>query len=132
MVSPAKKYNIVKKRTNKFIRVHSDRYNRLKESWRKPKGIDSATRRRFAGTRPMPKIGYGSNKKTRNLLPNGFRLFTIKNAKDLESLMMLNRTYCAEVAGSVSSKKRIELLKRAKQLNIKVINANARVRADVD
>jgi large subunit ribosomal protein L32e len=39
----------------------------------------------------MPKIGYGSNKKTRHLLPIGFQKFVVSNVKDLELLMMHNR-----------------------------------------
>ncbi|PVZ96479.1 hypothetical protein BB558_007638 [Smittium angustum] len=132
MVSPIRKANIVKKRTKKFVRVHCDRYLRLPTSWRKPTGIDSRTRRRFKGTRPQPKIGFGSNKATRFLLPNGFRLFTVNNIKDLESLTMLNRTYCAEIASTVSSRNRIELVKKAKELNIKIINGNARVRTEAN
>ncbi|KAJ2161826.1 60S ribosomal protein L32 [Coemansia sp. RSA 552] len=129
MVSPARRVKIVKKRTKPFVRVQSDRFKRVSESWRRPVGIDSATRRRFKGTRPHPKIGYGSNKKTRFLLPNGFRKFTIHNQADLESLLMLNRTYAAEIAHGVGAKKRIALVERAKQLNVKVINADARIRA---
>ena len=29
----------------------------------------------------MPSIGYGSNKKTKHLLPNGFFKFTVSNVK---------------------------------------------------
>ncbi|KAJ1889898.1 60S ribosomal protein L32 [Kickxella alabastrina] len=129
MVRPIGKVNIVKKRTKSFVRVQSDRFMRVGESWRRPVGIDSRTRRRFKGTRPHPKIGYGSNRKTRFLLPDGFRKFTVKNSKDLESLMMLNRTYAAEIASTVGAKKRVVLIERAKQLNIKVVNADARVRS---
>ncbi|KAJ2778690.1 60S ribosomal protein L32 [Coemansia javaensis] len=129
MVAPAHKVKIVKKRTKPFVRVQSDRFKRVSESWRCPRGIDSRTRRRFKGTRPHPKIGYGSNKKTRFLLPDGFRKFTINNKKDLESLVMLNRTYAAEIGHAVGAKKRVALLERAKQLNVKVINADARVRS---
>jgi len=64
----------------------------------------------------MPKIGYGSNKKTRDLMPNGFKKFVVSNVKDLELLLMHNRSYAAEIAHNVSSKKRIEIVERAKQV----------------
>ncbi|CEI91731.1 Putative 60S ribosomal protein L32-A [Rhizopus microsporus] len=86
-------------------------------------------RRRFKGTAPMPKIGYGSAKKTRHLLPNGFRKFTVSNVRELNLLLMHNRTYAAEIAHNVSSKKRVAILERAAQLNVKVINAGARLRS---
>lgn len=130
MIRPVRKVNIVKKRTKPFVRVQSDRFKRVPTSWRRPVGIDSRTRRRFKGTRPHAKIGYGSNKKTRFLLPDGFRKFTVHNMKELKSLMMLNRTYAAEIAHNIGSKKRIELVKAAEKLSIKVINANARVRSE--
>lgn len=79
---------IVKKRTTKFKRHQSDRFMRVGESWRKPKGIDNCLRRRFKGKGPMPKIGYGSNKKTRHIMPNGFRRFVVSNVSDVELLLM--------------------------------------------
>lgn len=59
----ATKIPIVKKRTKKFNRFQSDQFARVSTSWRKPRGIDSAVRRRFKGRMTMPKIGFGSNKK---------------------------------------------------------------------
>ncbi len=118
-----------RKRTKAFKRHHSDRYHRVGESWRKPKGIDSAVRRRFRSTVRMPKIGYGSNKKTRHLMPNGYRRLVVSNVRDVELLLMHNGVYAAEIAHNVSSKKRIDILEKAKALGVKVTNANARVRA---
>ena len=54
----------------------------------------------------MPGIGQASNKKTLHLLPNGFKKLLIRNEKDIELLLMNNRTYCAEIANSVSARKR--------------------------
>ncbi|KAK9765933.1 60S ribosomal protein L32 [Basidiobolus ranarum] len=128
MVSSVNKITIVKKRTKHFKRHQSDRYKTVKESWRKPKGIDNRVRRRFKGQIPMPKIGYGSNQRTRHLMPNGFKKFVVSSAKELEVLLMQNRTYAAEIAHNVSSKNRIAIVERAQQLNVKVTNANARLR----
>ena len=130
-VAALDKPTIVKKRTKKFARHFSNRFMKIRNSsWRKIHGIDSRVRRRFKGTIPMPKIGYGSDKKTRHRLPRGFYKFVVNNVSELELLMMHNRTYAAEIAHSVSSQKRKAIVERAEQLNIKVTNANARLRAE--
>jgi ribosomal protein L32E len=41
----------------------------------------------------MPDIGYGSDKKTRRCLPNGFKKFFVHNVSFVELLMMHDR-YC--------------------------------------
>ena len=103
--TPLLRKRIVKKRTQKFVRFQSDLYGgRLAPSWRRAHGIDNRMRRRFRGNRPMPKIGYGSDKKTRFHLPNGLKKFVVHNIKDLDILLMNNRTFCAEIAHNVSSK----------------------------
>mmetsp|Transcript_26527 Transcript_26527/g.103338 ORF Transcript_26527/g.103338 Transcript_26527/m.103338 type:complete len:82 (-) Transcript_26527:1496-1741(-) len=78
----------------------------------------------------MPNIGYGSNKKTRHLMPNGFYKFVVNNVKELDLLLMHNRTYAAEIAHNVSSKKRKEIISRAAELDVKVTNSKARVRVE--
>ncbi|CAG8509261.1 6677_t:CDS:2 [Ambispora leptoticha] len=127
MVNPVKKVKIVKKRTKPFKRHQSDRYKSVKESWRKPKGIDNRVRRRFKGQLPMPKIGYGSNKKTRHLLPNGFKKFLVSNVRELELLLMHNKTYAAEIAHNVSSRNRLKIIERAAQLSVRITNVKARI-----
>ncbi|EDS28732.1 60S ribosomal protein L32 [Culex quinquefasciatus] len=126
---PAYKPKIVKKRTKKFIRHQSDRYDKLAPNWRKPKGIDNRVRRRFKGQYLMPNIGYGSNKRTRHMLPNGFKKFLVHNVRELEVLLMQNRVYCAEIAHGVASKKRKLIVERAKQLAIAVTNPHGRLRS---
>jgi len=130
MVLAKKHVPIVKKRTARFNRHQSDRFKCVPQAWRKPKGIDNAVRRRFKGQIAMPSIGYGSNKKTRHLTPDGFKRVVVSNTKDLEPLVMNNRSFAAEIAHNVSSKKRLLIVARAKQLNIKVTNAGARIRTE--
>lgn len=101
----------------------------------------------------MPKIGYGSNKKTKHMMPNGLKAVTVSNTRDvsihdaqvlcilerllihsfllqLDLLLMHTNKYAATIAHNVSSKKRIEILARAKILNVKVTNAAARLRTE--
>lgn len=69
----------------------------------------------------------GSNKATRNLLPSGFFKFVVHNVKELEMLLMHNRSYAAEIAHNVSARVRKEIVERAEQLHVKVLNANAKL-----
>jgi large subunit ribosomal protein L32e len=124
------KRKIIKKRRTHEDNFHSHQWVKVPNSWRKPKGIDGRQRRRFKGTGKEPKIGYGSNKRTRNILPNGFYQFMVSNVADVETLMMNNRKYCATIAHNVGRKTRLAICARAEQLNIRVTNANARVRAE--
>lgn len=130
MVRPRITLKRVKKRTHKFKRHQSDLKVRVSESWRRPKGIDSCVRRKFRGKVLMPNIGYGSNRKTRHLLPNGLYKYLVHNVDELDVLMMQNSSYCAEIAHSVSAPKRIAILNRAAQLDIKVTNPGARVKVE--
>lgn len=99
----------------------------MQSSWRKPRGIDSPQRRRWKSQITLPSVGFGTNTKTRNLLPNGFYKVVVHNAAELEAVMVQNRKYCAEIAHDVGAKLRKELVARAKQLGIVVTNAKARV-----
>ncbi|TLS31341.1 hypothetical protein PpBr36_03628 [Pyricularia pennisetigena] len=131
MVAAAKHTPIVKKRTKSFMRHQSDRFKRVDPSWRKPKGIDNRVRRRFRGNLAMPSIGYGSNKRTRHMMPSGHKAFLVQNVNDVELLLMHNQVFAAEIAHNVSSRKRIEIIARAKQLGVKVTNPKAKVTTEV-
>merc|ERR1712087_709207 len=121
---------IVKKKTNRFKRHQSDEYVKVKDSWRRPRGIDSRQRKKFKGLTLLVNVGYGSDKRTRHMLPNGFYKMTVSTVKELEMLLMQNRTYAAEIAHNVSSRKRKEMVERAQQLNIKVLNASAKLKSE--
>ena len=54
-------------------------------------------RRRFKGLYLMPSIGYGSNRKTRNLLPDGFYKFVVNNVKVSAYTPSLGREWSSQV-----------------------------------
>ncbi|XP_043449983.1 60S ribosomal protein L32-like [Prionailurus viverrinus] len=124
------KPKIVKKSTKKFIWHQSDQYVKIKRNWQKPRGIDNRVCRRFKGQILMLNIGYRSNKKTKHMLPGGFRKFLVHNVKELEVLLMCNKSYCAEDAHNVSSKNCKTIVERAAQLTIRVTNPNARLHSE--
>eukprot|EP00474_Spongospora_subterranea_P008374 CRZ08832.1 hypothetical protein [Spongospora subterranea] len=130
MVSPLVRHNVIKKRQAKFIRHQAFNFMRVPLKWRRPKGIDSRVRRRFRDNIKMANCGYGTNTKHKHILPNGFKKFQVANMKELELLMMHNRTYAAEIKSQVSVRSRKAICERAAQLNIKVINGNAKVRTE--
>ncbi|EFB21265.1 hypothetical protein PANDA_014575, partial [Ailuropoda melanoleuca] len=85
---------------------------KIKQSWRKPRG------RRVKGQILMPNTGYGSNKKTRHMLPSGSRDISVHTAKELEVLRTCNKSYCTEIAHNVSSKNPTAIAERGAQLAI--------------
>lgn len=98
--------------------------------WKKPRGIQSVFRVGKRGRRPNVKVGYGSNKKTRFMRPNGFYTMLVHNVDELDMLLMQNRVFNAEIAHGVSFKTRQAILERAAELDVGVTNANARIRTE--
>uniref|UniRef100_A0A670JQ00 60S ribosomal protein L32 n=1 Tax=Podarcis muralis TaxID=64176 RepID=A0A670JQ00_PODMU len=112
---PLIKPKVIKKRTKKFIRHPSVHYVLIKRNWWKPSCIDNRVPRRFKRQILMPSIG---SKKTKHMLPS------------LGVQLLSNKSYCAEIAHKVSSKKRKIIVERAAQLAIKVTNPNARLHSE--
>lgn len=104
----------------KFMRQESWRYKRIDRAWRKPKGIDSKMRRRVKGWPKVVKVGYRGPKITRGIHPSGYRDVLVHNIGELEGLDP--KKDAARLASTLGAKKRAELIERAKELGIKVLN----------
>jgi large subunit ribosomal protein L32e len=115
-----KKREMVKKRKPEFRRQESWRYKRVGESWRRPKGLDSKMRKEVKGWPPKVKVGYRGPKLARNLHPSAFKEVIVYNVDDLNEVDA--KTEAVRIAHTVGAKKRSEILSRAKDLGIRVLN----------
>jgi large subunit ribosomal protein L32e len=104
----------------KFIRQESWRYDRLAENWRKPKGKDNKMRKQKSGMPALVKVGYGSPRAARGLHPSGYRDNLVHNATDLDKLDP--KQDAARIGHTVGKKKRIEIVNKALEKGIKVLN----------
>ncbi len=66
------------------------------------------------------RVGFRGPKETRCLHSSGFEEVTIFNVKDLENLNP--KTQAARIGGSVGTKKRIDIGKKAEELDIRLLN----------
>lgn len=111
----------VAERRPKFIRQESWRYDRLAENWRKPKGKDNKMRKQKAGVPAIVKVGYRGPKVARGLHPSGYTDNVVHNVAELAKLDP--KKDAARLGHTVGKKKRIEMIAKATELGIKVLNA---------
>lgn len=114
----------IRKKMNKkrpsFRRVESWRYVRVKDSWRKARGIDSQTRKKTKTGVKSPSVGYRSPKKVRGLHPSGYEEVRVISIRDLENL--IPNKHAIKISAKLGAKKRIELVDYAQKRNFKILN----------
>ncbi len=111
----------VSDRRPKFIRQESWRYDRLAENWRKPKGKDNKIRKQKSGMPAIVKVGYRGPKGARGLHPSGYTDNVIHNVNELVKLDP--KKDAARLGHTVGRRKRMEIIAKADELDIKVLNA---------
>ena len=103
-----------------FKRWMSQAYSRVSSSWRKPRGRQSKIRIRQAGKIRMPAIGWGARVEMRGFHPSGMREVIVRTPKDLSSVDA--KTQAVKIAHTVGMKKRGEIVKKAQEMKLKVLN----------
>jgi len=112
----------------KFIRAESWRYARFSLSWRKPRGLDNKIRRKILGWPPGPSMGYKGPKIARYLHPSGYREVLVNNVADLSTID--SSIQAARIAHTVGKRKRADIIAKAKELNIKILNVKVSAEAE--
>lgn len=112
MVNPRKK--------PKFVRWGSQNLKRVKPSWRRARGIHSKIRVKKKGKPRAPTVGYGAPKELRYLHPSGFKEVLVSNVNDLQKVEP--KTEAVKIAHTVGKRKRGDILKKAEELKIRVLN----------
>ncbi|GAB6948203.1 hypothetical protein JCM16161A_23330 [Vulcanisaeta sp. JCM 16161] len=113
---------LMERREPRWMRMDEWRYLRIAhgEHWRRPRGNDNKIRLEIKGYPKRVKVGYGKPRLARNLHPSGFRLVIVHRPEDVDKV---DPTKEAIVIGrTVGLRKRIEIVKRAIEKGVRVMN----------
>ena len=110
----------IKRKKPLFIAQGGKNLKRIGEKWRRPHGKHSKLRTHNKAKGFLPQSGYGSPRSVRGLHPSGFEEKLVYNFKDLTSINPEKQA--CRIAASVGTKKRLEIMKKAGDLKIKVLN----------
>ena len=112
----------IKERKPDFIRQDNPKRMKVNDKWRKPKGIHSKIRHKFKGRRKMPSPGYKSPAEVKGLHASGLKIIGVSSINDI--IKIRKESEGAVIAGSVGMRKKLEILKKAKDMNISILNLN--------
>lgn len=112
---------LLKKKKPEFIRMNSWRLPRLGDGWRHPRTLDNKIKWEKKGFPARVKIGYRKPRLVRGLHPCGLVEVLVHNPRELENLNP--EIHAIRIASTVGKRKEAEILKRAKELGLKVLNA---------
>jgi len=110
----------IKKSKPSFVRQDHHKKSRLKNKWRRPKGLQSKLRLHIRGKGKNVSQGYRSPRKVRDLSKEGLKIVRVESAKDIASLD--KEKHCIILSATVGKKKRIVILKKIQEMQLKVLN----------
>ncbi len=110
----------IKKRTPYFLRDEGFRYKRIPKNWRRPTGYTSKLRINLKYRPSKVRVGFRAPKIVRGLHASGFEEVMIHTVKELDSIDP--KKQAVRIGGTVGTKKRLMIAKRADELAIRVLN----------
>lgn len=113
-----------------FVRPESWRYVRLKENWRRPRGLDHKVRLKYDGWPPGVEAGYRGPKAARGLHPCGLREVLVFNPDGLDGLDA--KFHVIRIGHTVGKRKRARIIAEARKKRIRVLNVKLAKEAPVE
>lgn len=123
VVDPQKALRIrarVKSKKPAFVRPESWRYMRLKENWRRPRGLDHKIRRKIKGWPASVSTGYRGPRIARGLHPSGYREVLVFNIVDMQEIDP--KTQAIRIAHTVGKRNRAKIIAEARKNRISILN----------
>ena len=111
---------LVKANKPKFQGQEVWRYKRIRDRWRRPRGVDSKMRMDAKGWPRMVNVGYGGPRTARHLHPSGYTEIIVRNLGQIDGLDPTMQAI--RIARNVGGKKRREIITRAKEKKLHVLN----------
>src|SRR3989344_336373 len=109
------------KRKPAFVRRASNYSVRVASNWRNPRGIHSPLRQEHRGRPVLVSIGYRGPKAVRGLHQSGLEMVLVHNLNEMKKINP--KTQGVIISGTLGQKKRLDLLKEALILKVRVFNA---------
>ncbi|MEA3254509.1 MAG: 50S ribosomal protein L32e [Candidatus Altiarchaeota archaeon] len=109
-----------RKKTPRFVRQELYKVKKLRDKWRKPRGIDSKKQEGKRGKGKLPGIGYKNPESVRGISPSGYYPVLIHNIREVEILNPEGEA--AIISSTVGRRKRNEIIKSANKLKITILN----------
>ena len=103
-----------------FKRWLSQAYPRLGEAWRRPRGKHSKVALKQKSKFKMPNPSYGAPRNLRFLHPSGFKEVLVFNLRSLDNVDP--KTDAVKIAHVVGKRLRLQMVKKAEELKLKVFN----------
>jgi large subunit ribosomal protein L32e len=104
-----------------FRRTQGAMCNKLKgKGWRRPRGKHNKLRDSKKGKGEVPSIGYGADRKMKDLHPCGLEDRIIANLDDIDRIDP--KKQAARISSTVGKRKKILLLEQLQNKEIKVVN----------
>ncbi len=117
----------MERREPRWMRIDEWRYKRVEgKGWRRPRSLDNKIRKEVKGYPRRVKVGYGKPRLVRGLHPSGFEEVIVHRPEDLKGVDPSRQA--VRIASTVGLRKRIEIVKKAQELGIRVLNITADVK----